>query len=130
MFTPLAVTDIGQGIGSVWGSLVAFIPRLAVFLVVLILGWLLAKLIGRLVAKALAKVGLDRALERGGLGSYFQRSRFDASDVAGKFVYYAGVLMVLQLAFSVFVPNNPITQMLNRVVEWLSRLALPLLTLV
>ena len=70
MFTPLAVTDIGQGIGSVWGSLVAFIPRLAVFLVVLILGWLLAKLIGRLVAKALAKVGLDRALERGGLGSY------------------------------------------------------------
>ena len=31
MFTPLAVTDIGQGIGSVWGSLVAFIPA-AVFL--------------------------------------------------------------------------------------------------
>ncbi|AAZ54555.1 hypothetical protein JCM3263A_05090 [Thermobifida fusca] len=130
MFTPLAVTDIGQGIGSVWGSLVAFIPRLAVFLVVLILGWLLAKLIGRLVAKALAKVGLDRALERGGLGSYFQRSRFNASDIAGKFVYYAGVLIVLQLAFSVFGPNNPITQMLNSVVAWLPHLAVALIIVV
>lgn len=130
MFTPLAVTDLGQGVGNVWGTVVSFIPRIAVFLVVLILGWLLAKLVGRLVAKGLARVGLDRALERGGLGSYFQRSRFSASDLAGKFVYYAGVLIVLQLAFSAFGPTNPITQLLNNVVAWLPRLAVALIIVV
>ncbi|MEY9213714.1 hypothetical protein NI17_023330 [Thermobifida halotolerans] len=130
MFTPLAVTDVGQGLGNVWDTVVAFIPRLVVFLVILVLGWLLAKLIGRLVTKGLAKVGLDRALERGGLGRYFQRSRFSASDIAGKFVYYAGVLIVLQLAFSAFGPDNPVTQLLNGVIAWLPQLAVALIIVV
>ncbi|KUP96600.1 mechanosensitive ion channel family protein [Thermobifida cellulosilytica] len=130
MFTPFAVTDIGQGIGNAWGTAVSFIPRLAIFLVVLILGWLLAKLVGRLVAKGLSRVGLDRGLERGGLGNYFQRSRFSASGLAGKFVYYAGVLIVLQLAFSAFGPDNPITRMLDGVIAWLPRLAVALVIVV
>lgn len=130
MFTPLTVTDVGQGLGNIWGTIVSFVPRLLVFLVILIVGWLLAKLIGRLVAKGLAKVGLDRALERGGLGEYFQRSRYSASDITGKFIYFAGVLITLQLAFSAFGPDNPVTQLLNDVVAWLPQLAVALIIVV
>ncbi|TDQ54733.1 mechanosensitive ion channel family protein [Actinorugispora endophytica] len=130
MTTPLIVTDFGQSLSGIWGAVVSFVPRLLVFLVVLVLGWLIAKFVGRMVAKGLAKVGLDRALERSGIGEYFQRSRYSAGDIAGKFVYYAGVLIVLQLAFSAFGPNNPITRMLNGVVAWLPQLAIALVIVV
>ena len=40
------------------------------------------------------------------------------------------MLIVLQLAFSVFGPNNPITQMLNSVVAWLPHLAVALIIVV
>lgn len=130
MLTPLAVVDLGQGVGNAWGTVVSFVPRLLVFLVVLILGWLIAKFIGQMVAKGLSKVGLDRTLERGGVGEYFQRSRYSASDIAGKFVYYAGVLIVLQLAFSAFGPNNSISRLLDGVIAWLPRLAVALVIVV
>lgn len=111
--------NIEQGLTEAWTAIASFVPRLAAFLAILILGWLLAKLIGRLVAKGLARAGLDRALERSGVGEYFQRSNYSASTLSGKIIYYAGVLIVLQLAFSVFGPNNPITQLINGVVAWI-----------
>ncbi|MDA0562990.1 hypothetical protein LG943_01365 [Streptomonospora sp. S1-112] len=111
--------NIQQGLSDAWGAVATFVPRLAAFLVILILGWIIAKFVGRMVGKALAKVGLDRGLDRSGVGEYFQRSRYSASELCGKIVYYVGLLIVLQLAFSVFGPTNPITQLLNNVVSWI-----------
>ncbi|MBV2362746.1 hypothetical protein ACFPZ0_18480 [Streptomonospora nanhaiensis] len=111
--------NIQQGLSDAWGAVATFVPRLAAFLVILILGWIIAKFIGRMVGKALGKVGLDRALDRSGVGEYFRRGRYSASELCGKIVYYVGLLIVLQLAFSVFGPNNPITQLLNNVVSWI-----------
>ncbi len=111
--------NIEQGLTEAWSAVASFVPRLVAFLVILILGWLLAKLIGRLVGKGLARLGLDRGLERSGVGEYFQRSNYNASTLAGKVIYYAGVLIVLQLAFSVFGPNNPITQLIDGIVAWI-----------
>ncbi|MFW5416553.1 hypothetical protein J0910_08020 [Nocardiopsis sp. CNT-189] len=122
--------DIGQGLTAAWSAVASFAPRLAAFLVILILGWLVAKLIGRLVGKGLARLGLDRGLERSGIGEYFQRSKYSASELCGKIIYYAGVLITLQLAFSVFGPANPITQMLNQVVAWIPQAVVALVIVV
>ncbi|GAA1080048.1 mechanosensitive ion channel family protein [Nocardiopsis composta] len=122
--------DIGQGLTTAWTAVVAFVPRLAAFLVILILGWIVAKFIGRMVGKGLARLGLDRGLERSGVGEYFQRSKYTASELFGKIIYYAGVLITLQLAFSVFGPTNPITQMLNQVVAWIPQAVVALVILV
>ncbi|QBI52607.1 mechanosensitive ion channel family protein [Streptomonospora litoralis] len=111
--------NIQQGLTDAWSAVASFVPLLAAFLVILVLGWIIAKVIGRLVGKGLAKAGLDRGLDRSGVGEYFQRSRYSASELSGKIVYYALLLITLQLAFSVFGPNNPITQLLNSVVSWI-----------
>ncbi|RCV50531.1 mechanosensitive ion channel family protein [Marinitenerispora sediminis] len=130
MSTSLAAVDLGQGLTNAWGTVVSVGPKLLAFLVILIVGWIIAKIIGRLVAKGLAKAGLDRTLERGGAGDYMRRSRFTASDLCGRVIYYIGVLIVLQLSFSVFGPTNPITRMLDRVVAWIPRAIVALVIIV
>lgn len=122
--------DIGQGLTSAWGAIASFVPKLVGFLLILVIGWLIAKFVGRMVGKALGKVGLDRALDRGGVGQYLQRSRFSASELTGKVVYYIGLLIVLQLSFSVFGANNPITQLLNSVVAWIPQAVIAIVIVV
>ncbi|GAA4915117.1 mechanosensitive ion channel family protein [Streptomonospora salina] len=111
--------NIQQGLTDAWSAVASFVPLLAGFLVILVLGWIISKIAGRLVGKGLGKVGLDRGLDRSGVGEYFQRSRYSASQLCGKIVYYVLLLVTLQFAFSVFGPNNPITQLLNDVVAWI-----------
>ncbi|KII00579.1 CmpX [Streptomonospora alba] len=111
--------NIQQGLTDAWSAVASFVPLLAAFLVILVLGWIISKIAGRLVGKGLGKAGLDRGLDRSGVGEYFQRSSYSASQLCGKIVYYVLLLITLQLAFSVFGPNNPITQLLNDVVAWI-----------
>ncbi|MFC3997197.1 hypothetical protein ACFOVU_14785 [Nocardiopsis sediminis] len=121
---------IGQGLMTAWSAIVSFVPRLAAFLIILILGWIIARFVGRLVAKGLEKVGLDRAISRSGVGEYFQRTRYDASHLCGRIIYYIGLLITLQLAFSIFGPANPITRLLDAVIAFIPRAIVALIILV
>ncbi|WDZ89910.1 hypothetical protein [Nocardiopsis sp. HUAS JQ3] len=112
--------DMGQGLSTAWQAVASFVPLLIGFLVILVLGWIIAWLVGKAVAKGLHGVGLDRALHRGGVGEYFERSRWSASELCGKIIYYVGLLFVFTLAFSVFGPN-PISTLLNDVISWIPR---------
>ena len=112
--------DMGQGLTEAWQSVVSFVPLLLGFLVILVLGWIIAWFVGRAVSKGLHSVGLDRALHRGGMAEYFERSRWTASELGGKIIYYVGLLFVLTLAFNVFGPN-PVSTLLNDVIAWIPR---------
>ena len=50
-----------------------------------------------------------------------QTSKYDASDIVAKLIYYTLVLFVLQFAFGVFGPN-PVSDLLASVVAFLPRL--------
>lgn len=121
--------DIGQGLTDAWNAVVNFAPAVVAFLLILVLGWLIAWFVGRMVGKGLASVGLDRALDRGGVGEYFQRTRWSASELCGKIVYYIGLLFVLTLAFNVFGPN-PVSQLLNNVIAWIPNALVALIIVV
>ncbi|MEE2043438.1 hypothetical protein Q7689_08505 [Nocardiopsis tropica] len=112
--------DMGQGLTTAWQAVAGFVPLLIGFLVILVLGWFIAWLVGKGVAKGLHGVGLDRALHRGGVGEYFERSRWTASELCGKIIYYVGLLFVFTLAFNVFGPN-PISTLLSDVISWIPR---------
>ncbi|CAL9539058.1 hypothetical protein SUDANB121_04217 [Nocardiopsis dassonvillei] len=112
--------DVGQGLTTAWQAVASFVPLLAGFLVILVLGWIIAWFVGKGVGKALHGVGLDRALHRGGVGEYFERSRWSASELCGKIVYYVALLFVFTLAFNVFGPN-PVSTLLNEVIAWMPR---------
>ncbi len=114
---------------DMWRSVLAIAPKLAVFIVILVVGWIIAKLIGKAVDKILERVGFDRAVERGGIKKALERSKYDASTIVGKIVYYALLLFVLQLAFGVFGPN-PVSGLLTGVIAFLPRLFVALIIIV
>jgi hypothetical protein len=110
--------NIGQGIQDAWRIIATFVPRLVAFLVILFIGWIVAKLLEKIVDKILERVGFDRAVERSGVQRWMERSKYDASSLLARIVFYAIILVTLQIAFSVFGPN-PISTLLTAVVAWL-----------
>jgi Flp pilus assembly pilin Flp len=114
---PLAV-NYGTGISSAWSNVAAFVPKFVVFLIILIVGWLIAKVITKAISAVLTRVGFDRVVERGGVKKALEHSKYDASDVLAKIVYYALMLFVLSTAFGVF-GANPVSTYLHAVIAYL-----------
>jgi len=110
-------------------TLAEFVPKLIGFLLILIIGLIVAKLIAKAIGKVLERVGFDKAVERGGVKKALEQSKFDASDIVGKLVYYALVLFVLQMAFGVFGPN-PISDLLTQVITFLPSLVVAIIIVV
>lgn len=101
-------------------TVVAFVPKLVLFLVILIIGIIVAKVLAKAANAVLERVGFDGAIERGGVGRALEKSKYDASDILAKIVYYAVLLFTLQLAFSAFGPN-PISALLTAIIAFLPK---------
>src|SRR5437764_13077482 len=108
-----AVTDMVRAV-------LLFLPKAVAFVAILVVGWLVARVLRMVVDKVLERVGFDRAVERGGIRAALARSRYDASDLVGRLVYYAVLLFTLQLAFGIWGPN-PVSDLIRGVVAWLPR---------
>lgn len=118
MSQPLAAVDIGSSIQAMMGAVGRTAPRIVVFLVILVVGWIIAKVLQKVVTMLLGKLHFDRVAERGMVGDALSRSEWTASGLVAKIVYWAILLITLQMAFGVFGPN-PISQMLTEIVNWL-----------
>jgi hypothetical protein len=118
-----------QAITSFLTTVAEFVPKLVAFLLILIIGLIIAKLIAKAVGGLLEKVGFDKAVERGGVKKALDQSKFDASDIVGKLVYYALLLFVLQMAFGVFGPN-PISDLITQVITFLPSLVVAIIIVV
>src|SRR5688500_11902822 len=116
MAQTLAV-DYEQGVEDAWSQVATFVPRLVAFFVILIVGWIIAKIVAKAVNAILERVGFDNAVERGGVRQALSHSKYDASDIIAKLVYYAILLITLVTAFNVFGPN-PISTLLTGVIAF------------
>ncbi|MEO3890883.1 hypothetical protein [Nonomuraea sp. B5E05] len=112
--------NIGQGLSDVFRQIATFVPKLVAFIVILIIGWIVAKLLEKIVNKVLERVGFERVVDRSGVHRWLERSDFTASSLLARIVYYAILLVTLQIAFNVFGPN-PISALLASVVGWLPK---------
>jgi hypothetical protein len=121
--------NIGAALRDALSLVVTFVPKLLLFLVILLVGWLIAKALRKAVDAVLERVGFDRAVERGGVGRALARSRYDASGLIATLVYYAVLLITLQLAFGVFGPN-PVSDLLAGIVAFLPSLAVAIIIVV
>ncbi|MBM7369449.1 mechanosensitive ion channel family protein [Gordonia hydrophobica] len=128
MVTNVAI-DYGAGISDAWSSIAKFVPKLAAFLVILIIGWIIAKVLAKVVTVILRKVGFDRLAERSGVSRALAKSEYDASSLLAKIVYYAVLLITLQLAIGAFGPN-PISDLLTKFVAWLPKLFVAIIIIV
>lgn len=106
-----------------------FVPKLLLFLVIMLIGWLIAKALRKLVAAVLTKVGFDRLVERGGIGQALARSSYDAGGLIAALVYYAILLITLQIAFGAF-GSNPVSDLLAGIVAYLPRIIVAIVIVV
>jgi Conserved TM helix len=118
-----------NGLGDAWASVATFLPKLVGFLLILIIGYFIAKALAKLVDGILERVGFDRMVERGGVGRALASTRYDASDILGKVVFYALFLFVLQLAFGVFGPN-PVSDLIKGVIAYLPNILVAIIIIV
>ena len=110
-------------------TVATFVPRLLLFLVILIIGIIVAKVLAKAVNAILERVGFDRAIERGGIAKAMEKSKYDPSDILAKIVYYAVLLFTLQLAFSAFGPN-PISELLTGIIAFLPKVFVAIIIVV
>jgi hypothetical protein len=77
------------GLSDAWSNVATFIPKFVVFLIILVVGWLVAKVITKAISAVVTRVGFDSAVERGGIKKTLESSKYDASDILAKIVFYA-----------------------------------------
>lgn len=121
--------DFRTGVDRAVANVATFLPKLVAFLVILVIGYLVAKAVAKIVDKVLQRVGFDRAVERGGISKALSRSKYDASDILAKIVYYAIMLFVLSTAFGVF-GTNPVSDYLKAVIAYLPLVFVAILIIV
>jgi len=121
MRSSFAAVEWSNGIEDAWSRTAAFVPKFVGFLLILAIGYFVAKAVATVVDKILERTGFDRAVERGGIRQALAKSRYDASDIVSKVVFYALMLFVLQLAFGIF-GANPVSDLITGVIAFLPKL--------
>jgi hypothetical protein len=109
----------------------AFMPRLGVALVVLLLGWLLAKAVRFSVVKALRALNFGVLTERAGIDGFLQQggSQRDTTHVFGWIVYLLVMLATLLVAFN-SLGLTQVSDLLGRLLVFVPRLLVALLVVV
>jgi len=108
----------------------AFLPRLALALVVLIGGWLLAKAARFTVVRALRAINFNVLTERAGLDGFLEQGgiRTDTTGIFGALVYWLVILAALIIAFN-GLGLTYITDLLHKVVLFVPHVVVALLIL-
>ncbi len=109
----------------------AFLPRLAIAIGILLIGWLIAKAFRLGVVKALRALNFHVLTERAGIDGFLQQggSRKDATDLFGWIAYALIILASLIIAFN-GLGLSQVTDLLGRVLLFVPRLLVALLVLV
>jgi hypothetical protein len=106
------------------------LPKIAYFLIILVVGAVLARLVAKILTKVLQRVGFDNLVERGGVKKAMANSKYDAAGILGKIVYYFIFLLVLSAAFGVFGPDNPVSAFLAKIIAFLPNIFVAVLVVV
>src|SRR2546430_7948335 len=74
-----------------------FLPRLALALIVLIVGWLIAKMVRFAISRGLRKVNFNVVTDRAGIDGFLRDGgiRMDATDILAWLPYWIGILAPL-----------------------------------
>ncbi|MDA3629514.1 hypothetical protein [Saccharopolyspora oryzae] len=108
------------GLAQAWAAIATFVPKLFMFLIILLIGWLIAKAISKAIQVLFVRLGFNRLLKRAGLADMTAKSQVDLGGLLIKVVYYFVLLIFLQLALGAFGPN-PVKDLIDQIVLFLPR---------
>lgn len=125
----LAQIDVGGSLRDGLSTVATFVPKLLLFLVILVIGWIIARVLRSVIGKLLERVGFNRMTDRAGLGQVLANSKYNAGSLIATLVYYALLLITLQFGFGVFGPN-PVSELLTGIVTWIPRAVVAIIIVV
>ena len=135
MPTTAPVTDWGQAIitsvAAALALLLAAIPKVIGFAIILIVGWIIASALSAAVAAILRTVKFNDLAQRSGLSSFVQRMgvHTDAAGFLAMLVKWFVRLIVLVTAFDAL-GLPAVSQVLQQILLWLPNLVVALVVLV
>lgn len=108
----------------------AFLPRLLLAIIILVVGWLLAKFVRVVVEKALRFVNFNVLAERAGIDGFLQQGgvRTDTTGLLAMLVYWLVILGALIVAFNSLGLEH-VTVLLGRIVMFLPQVIVAVLIL-
>jgi hypothetical protein len=109
----------------------SYVPRLAVALAILVIGWLFAKALRFGVVKALRAFNFHVLTDRSGVDSFLQQSgtNRDTSDLVGSLVYWLVIIGALIVSCN-GLGLTQVTDLLSRVLLFLPKVLVALLVVV
>lgn len=113
------------------GQVAAFLPRLGVACVVVLVGWLVAKALRLGTVKALRALNFHVLTDRAGVDAFLQQggTERDTTDLVGWLIYGLVLLGALIIAFN-GLGLTQVTELLGRVLLFLPKVLVALLVLV
>src|SRR2546430_15689363 len=107
-----------------------FLPRLALALLVLMVGWLIAKMVRFAISRGLRKVNFHVVTERAGIDGFLRDGgiRMDATDILAMLVYWIVILVALVVGFNLL-GLTYVTELLSRVLLFVPKVLVALLIL-
>ncbi len=92
-----------QALLDLWQGFLAFVPRLIIAVLVLLVGWLIASGIGRLVAEILKRLKFNQIFEKGVWKEALEKAEFkvDAAGFIGAIVKWALAIVFLLVAVEI-----------------------------
>src|SRR5262249_20581203 len=108
-----------------------FIPSLIGAIIVLVVGWFIAGFLARLIARGLNAIGLERAVERSGVGRFIEESntRWTMSEIIAALIKWSIFLVFIQAAASLF-GMAQVTAIINSVILFIPKLIVALAIIV
>jgi hypothetical protein len=93
--------DVGDSVQRGFDEFATWVPRLAAFLAILIVGYFVAKIVARLVRKVLERVGFDRTLHSGTAGTWIAKVTARPSDLLGTIAFWVLFVGAISIALDV-----------------------------
>lgn len=114
--------DFAGAISSAVDDLITFVPKVVLFLLVLVVGSFVAKWIRRIVTSLLRKINFDSYIDKAGIGTHLERAGFaDSGRFIAQLLYYMIMVLVLKLSLSAF-GENAISDTLDDLVGFIPKL--------
>jgi mechanosensitive ion channel-like protein len=109
----------------------AFLPRILLAILILVIGWLLARVVRFAIVKTLRAVNFDVVTEKAGIDHFLQQggSDIDTIRVLGGLFYWLVILAALMIAFNTL-DLAYVTDLIGRIVLFVPRVMVAVVILV
>ena len=122
-----AQIDFGNVFTDMFGSFFEFMPRLLGAIVIFIVGWFIARFITRLIGNVLSRVGVDRLVDRSGLGGPLERAGYpDSGQFLAKIIYIMIMLVVISLTIATL-GIEQLQSLFDQLIAWIPQLFVAIL---